>query len=195
MHDEPIRGRARLPDVAELGRDGAIDGLVEIGIVEHDERRVAAQLHRRAQHTGCGLLEQPLPDRRRTGEGQLPEPRVTDDRLGHRRRCRRGEHVDYPCRHAGILEELREIQSRQRSELGRIDHHRAPRRERRGDLAGRHGQRKVPRRHQEAWTDRMLRDDHPPGPLRVGTIPTLHPHGLFAEPPNKSKYGFPIWTK
>ena len=45
-HVEAVGGRARLADVAHLRHHRALDRGVEIGVLEHEERRVAAQLHR-----------------------------------------------------------------------------------------------------------------------------------------------------
>jgi hypothetical protein len=38
VHDEAVRGGAGLADVAELREHRAVDGLVEVGVVEDDER-------------------------------------------------------------------------------------------------------------------------------------------------------------
>ena len=46
---EAVGGRARLADVAHLGDHRALDGGVDVGVGEDEERRVAAQLHRGAQ--------------------------------------------------------------------------------------------------------------------------------------------------
>ena len=46
---EPVGGGAGLAAVAHLGQHRAVDGGVDVGVVEHDERRVAAEFHRRAQ--------------------------------------------------------------------------------------------------------------------------------------------------
>ena len=46
LHVDPVGGRAGLSTVSHLGDDGALHGGVEVGVVEHDERRVAAELHR-----------------------------------------------------------------------------------------------------------------------------------------------------
>ena len=44
---EAVGRRARLADVAHLGDHRALDRGVEVGVVEDEERRVAAELHRR----------------------------------------------------------------------------------------------------------------------------------------------------
>src|SRR4029450_9755220 len=55
-HDEPVRGRTRLTDVAELGEQGTLDGLTEIRILEDQEGRVATQLHGDPQDVSGRLL-------------------------------------------------------------------------------------------------------------------------------------------
>jgi len=76
LHQEPVRGGAGLPAVAKLGLHGTHHGGVQIGVVEHNERGVATQLHRRAQHPGCGLCQERAPHRRRAREAELAQPRV-----------------------------------------------------------------------------------------------------------------------
>ena len=43
--EEPVRGGARLAAVAHLGDHGALEGRVDVGVGEHDEGGVAAELH------------------------------------------------------------------------------------------------------------------------------------------------------
>ena len=128
------------------------------------------------------LRQQPLPDRGRAGERQLAQPRVADDRLRHGARRRGREDVHDALRQAGVLEQLREVERRERRELGRLDDDGAAGGERRRDLAGRHREREVPRRDEEARTDRMLRHDHATGALGVRPVAALDARGLLAEP-------------
>src|SRR5579862_10055288 len=46
VNEEAVRANARLARVAILRDDRAVGRRIEIGIVEHDERRVAAELER-----------------------------------------------------------------------------------------------------------------------------------------------------
>ena len=48
---DPVGADAGLAGVPELAGDGALDRLVEVGVVEDDERGVAAQLHRQLRLT------------------------------------------------------------------------------------------------------------------------------------------------
>lgn len=71
VHVEPVGSGARLSHVAHLGGKGPAHRLVEVSVLEDDERGVATQLHGRAQHALRALLEQDLADPGRPGEGEL----------------------------------------------------------------------------------------------------------------------------
>ena len=59
---EAVGRRARLAAVAHLGDQRALDRGVDVGVVEDQERRVAAELHRHAQDLVGRLLDQRAPD-------------------------------------------------------------------------------------------------------------------------------------
>jgi hypothetical protein len=46
VHVEAISGGARLAHIAHLGDHGAVDRGIDVGIIEHDKGRIAAELHR-----------------------------------------------------------------------------------------------------------------------------------------------------
>ncbi len=71
LHVNPVGADAGLAVVAEFAQDRAFDGCIQIGVVKHDERRVAAQLHRAFHHLIGGLLQQDAAHFGRAGEGQL----------------------------------------------------------------------------------------------------------------------------
>src|SRR6185295_9276210 len=50
LDEDPVRGDARLTAVAELADERAGDRCLEIGVVEDDERGVAAELERHLLH-------------------------------------------------------------------------------------------------------------------------------------------------
>ena len=64
VHDEPVRGGACLADVPHLGEHGTVDGLVQVGVAEDNERGVAAEFHGHLEHVLGGLLDEPLTDAR-----------------------------------------------------------------------------------------------------------------------------------
>ena len=46
LHEDPDGGQTHLAGVVEL-LDGQVDGQVEVGVVEHQQRRLPAELERR----------------------------------------------------------------------------------------------------------------------------------------------------
>ena len=89
VHVEAVGRRAGLADVAHLGQHRAVDGGVEVGVVEDEERGVAAELHRDAQDLLGRLFDQLAADLGRAGEGQLARARVAQQRLDHLARVAR----------------------------------------------------------------------------------------------------------
>ena len=60
LDEEPVRRDARLPRVPELAHHRSGDRLLEVGVVEDDERRVAAELERDLLHLTGALRHQQL---------------------------------------------------------------------------------------------------------------------------------------
>jgi hypothetical protein len=175
-------GRARLADVAHLGDHRALDGLVDVGVLEHDERGVAAELHRQPQEIVGGLLHQRATDLGRPGERQLAEPLVLDQRRHRPAGRRRGDEVQHAAWQPGLLEDLAEHQHRQWCQLCGLDDHRAPGRDRRPDLPRAHREREVPRRDQQARSDRLAHRQQPALAVRRLREPPVDPHRLLGEP-------------
>ncbi len=76
LDEHPVRRDARLAGVSELAEHRAGDGLVEVGVVEDDEGRVAAELERDLLHLVGALAHEELPDLGRAREPELADRRV-----------------------------------------------------------------------------------------------------------------------
>ena len=87
-----------------------------------------------------------------------------------------------PFGQAGLLEDLREREHRQRRLLRRLDDHRAARRDRRGDLAGAHRRREVPGRHEHARPHRLAHREDAALAGRVDHVAAVDADGLLGEP-------------
>ena len=83
LHVEARRRDADLAGVAVLERRDGVGGLLRIGVAEHDDRRMPAELHGGALHALGGELGEMLADRHRAGERDLAHDRST--RSGARR--------------------------------------------------------------------------------------------------------------
>src|SRR4051794_7589123 len=116
-----VRADAGLARVAELRGDQAVDGLVQVGVVEDHVRRVAAELERQLLDAVGGEPDQLLADLRRAGERDLADARVAEQLArDHARRARRDE-VDDALRHAGVLDAAQDRGRRQRRRGGGLD--------------------------------------------------------------------------
>jgi ParB family chromosome partitioning protein len=179
---EAVGGHAGLAVVAHLGDQGALDSRVQVGVGEDDERRVAAELHRHPQQVLGALLHQRLAHLGRPGEGHLAQPRIRHQGTDRLAGAGAGDDVEHAVGQAGLGQELRQPHRRQRRQLGRLEHHRAARRDRGPDLAGPHRQREVPRRDEQAGAHRLLHGEQPLGRGRRPRVAALDPHRLLAEP-------------
>ena len=153
VHDESVGGGARLAHVPHLRRVGALHGGGDVRVLKDDERCVAAQLHGGAQNVLRGLREQGAAHGGGSGERDLPQALISHQRGDNLTGTGGGHHVQHAVRQARLTHQGREVQGAERSQGGGLEHRGAARRERRGDLACRHGEREVPGGNQQAGAD------------------------------------------
>ena len=80
--DEPLRGAAGLPRVVHAPPERPFDGMVEIGVLEHDERVAAAELHRGRLEVLSGPSRDAAAGRDAAGQRHALDARVVDDAVG-----------------------------------------------------------------------------------------------------------------
>ena len=151
------QARARVAGLAGVVVDrlvGALDRHVEVGVGQDDVGRLAAQLERDPLERAAGLGADLAPDGGRAGERDLVDVLVVDQRRAGLAVA--GDHVEHALGQPRLERQLAQPQARQRRLLGGLEHDRAARRQRRGDLPGRHQQREVPRDDLPAHADRLL---------------------------------------
>jgi hypothetical protein len=143
-HDVPARGHADLALVQERTPRAGRAGYVDIGVVEHDERVVAAEFQADAfQRPPCGLADQPA-DRGRAGERDHRHVRALGQRGAGFGVA--GQHVQQAGGEPGQLEQPGEQDAAGDGGLHvRLEDDRVTEGERRGDRTGRQDQREVPR--------------------------------------------------
>ncbi|MCY1225918.1 hypothetical protein D9M72_381300 [compost metagenome] len=143
LHVQARAGGAHLALVEEDGPGGTGGGLVEGGVVEHDHRRLAAQLQGEAGHVLNRRVTDQLAHRGGAGEGQLVDPG-----MGRQGGTRFGAHtrddVHHAWRDARFQAQLPQAQGGERGFVRRLEHHRAAARQGRHDLPQGHQQREVP---------------------------------------------------
>jgi len=150
---QPRAGAAALTVVEEDRARGALDRRLEVGVLQHDLRRLAAQLERDLLEVARRRLHDQAPDLRGAGERHLVDVGVRGQmRAGV---AEPGHDVHDTGRQSRLGHQLAEPQRRQRRLLGRLEHHRAPGRQRRAELPCRHQQREVPRDDLRHHADRL----------------------------------------
>ena len=163
LDEDPVGRDAGLAGVAVLAEQRAGDGGVEVGVVEDDERRVAAELERDLLDLPGALGHQQLPDLGRAGEAELAHERV-------RRSSRAPITGASSASPVTMLEHARRAArpprpgARRRARVSGVCSAGfstivQPARERRRRLARQHRRREVPRRDAGGDADRLLRDD------------------------------------
>ncbi len=150
---QPRAGAAHLALVEPDRVDDALDRAVEIGILEDDERRLAAELERQLLARAGGRLTDGAADLGRAGEGDLVDVVVFDQRRAGRAVA--GDDVDDAGRQPDLDADLGEGERGQRRELGRLQHDGVSCGQRRRDLPRQHQQREVPRDDLAADADRL----------------------------------------
>jgi hypothetical protein len=157
LHQEAVGADAGLAGVAVFGDQSAVDRGIEIGIVENDEGRVAAQFQRQLLDGRRALRHQQAADFGRTGERQLAHDGAGAQLAANGRRVA-GDDIENAWPANRRARPARPAPAPSAASLGRLDDHRAAGGQRRGDLAGDHGEREIPRRDRRADADRLLDD-------------------------------------
>ena len=143
LHEQARASAADLALVEPDGVDDGVDGGVEIGRVEDNDRRLAAELERHLNAQPGGLAPEQLANSGGAGEGDLIDARVVAEVAAHLAGSR--EDVDHAGRHAGLRHDLGEEDGRQGRVGGRLEHNAVAHRQSRSDLPREHEQGKVPR--------------------------------------------------
>ncbi len=86
LHQHAVGAHAGLACVAELRVNSALNGGVDVGVVEDDERRVPTQFEGKPFHSARTLGHQQLAYFCRAGEGEHPDGLVTGEHGAHRHR-------------------------------------------------------------------------------------------------------------
>ncbi len=107
LHVDPRARGAHLPLVEEDALRGALRGRFGIGVVEDDQRRLAAQFEREARHPVDRHMADALADLDRAGKGDLVDAGVRDERRARLRAAARDD-VEHAGRQARLLRKLAE---------------------------------------------------------------------------------------
>lgn len=144
LHVDTRASTAALAVVEEDTEVDPRDGVVNVGVLEDDVRRLATELKGDLlQVRASGSLEDLATDNGRASEGDLVDVHVRGDgRTGDLTKT--GEDVDDTWREAGLLDELGSDQATERSLLGGLQDDGVTAGNRGADLPCPHEQREVP---------------------------------------------------
>ncbi len=153
LRQQARSGAADLALVEPDGVDDAFHRAVEIGVLEHDERRFAAKLKRQfLARARRRLADQPA-DFGRSGEGDLVDAGMRHQGLARSAVARHD--IDDAGRQARIAADFGEGQRGQRREFGGLQDDRIAGGQRRSDFPRQHQQREIP------WDDLAADADRP----------------------------------
>ena len=181
LHVDAVGADAGLAVVAVLGNDRAFDGLVQVGVVEHDERRVTAQFQGNLLDVLGAFFHQLATDFGRAGEGQLAHQGVAGQ-LGADFAGAAGDDAEHASRDAGTGSQLDQGQGGVRGLRGRLEHHGATGGQGRAGFTGDHRGREVPRGDGGGDADRLLDDDQALVGLVARDDIAVDALGFFGEP-------------
>ncbi len=184
VHVHPVRAHAGLPAVAELRGHEAVHRRVHVGILEHDEGRIAAQLQRELLERVRAAPRQVLAHGGGAGEGDLAHARVIEPGIDHlgRVRTRGGDDVEHARRNARFLGQRDQRERGQGRVLRGLADHRAAGGQGRGDLARDHRGGEVPRGDGGHHAHGLLEREHAPAGHGRGDDLAVHARGLLPEP-------------
>ena len=157
VDDQPLGRHADLALVHEGAESRGGDRFVEVGVVEHDQRRLAAEFEQRRLEMARRQLGDLPPDAGRAGEVDPPHRRVGDQRLDDARSVggRVADDIDdafaEPRLAAGFADQAMDV----RTDFRALEHDGVAAGERRGDRPHAEDHRRVPRRDAEHDADRL----------------------------------------
>jgi hypothetical protein len=143
-HECPRPRLTYLAVVEERAPQHPRGGEVEVGVVEHDVGRLAAELERDLLHGPGRELHDAPADFGRSGERDLVDERVLRELLA-RAPAGTGDEVDDTRRDAGFFARLDELDCRERREARRLQHRAVAGCNRGSNLPAGHEEREVPR--------------------------------------------------
>src|SRR5699024_7145280 len=144
LHQEAVRRHTGLARVPDLGDHCSLDRLVQVGVVEDEERCVAAELQEWPHHSLRGCCHHLATDLGGPGEGDHPDRRVFEQCSGQIAR-RTVHEVENAWGESGILHRAEHLGGGERGTLRHPGHDRAAGGQRRSHLPRLQGAREVPR--------------------------------------------------
>ena len=158
-HDQPRRSRAALSGRIVRALHGDVDRHLQIRIVEHHERVLAAHFELHFGEPRARVLRNRPSRADRPREADGGDIRMVDDRVSHDGTGARHE-IEHARRDAGLVQDLGERPCTSGRPLRGLEHDGVPIGQRGRDLPRGNGNREIPGRDQTDDADRLARDFH-----------------------------------
>ncbi len=182
VDDDALGRHADLALVHERAEVGGRRRGVEVGVLQHHERRLAAELEQHALEMAAGLLGDDRADVARAGEVDAAHGRMCDQLVHHLGGVGRvvGDQVRDACGNAGLLEALDDRALRARRQLRGLHHDRVAVGKRRGDRARAEDHGRVPGSDADDHAGRLAHRPHAlAGDVRADLL-VMHGGGVDA---------------
>src|SRR5262249_28098854 len=135
----------------------ALDGLLEVGVIQNDVGRFAAEFEGDSFDRFCRQLADTLAGPRRAGEGNHIDVRMRRYRFSNDRAVTRNQ-IEDACRQSYIVANFREDESGERRDFARLQNDRAAGGQGGRDFTDHLMQREVPRRDAADYSHRLFDD-------------------------------------
>ena len=177
-----------MPGIAVLAGKRAFHRTVNVGIVKDNEGCIATQLQGEFLDRGRRLRQQDATHFGGAGEADVTHHIAGAKNLAHGNGVVgvSGDDVEHPSRYTGAQSQLGNGQRTQGRQFGRLDDHRATRRQRGRDLACDHGHRKVPRRDGGADANRLAQQQQAAVVVKLRQGLAVDAFGFFGKPLHKA---------
>ena len=181
LNQQAIDADAGLAGIAVFRGHRAGDRRVEIGILEDDERRVAAEFHRNLLDRGGTLGHQHLADFGGPGESDFLHRRIAGE-FATDGAGRAGHDVHHARGYPRLPGQFGQRQGRVGRHAGRLDHDGATGGQGRSGLAGDHGVGEVPWRDRGDHAHRLLNHHDAAISVRTRDGVAVDPLGFLGKP-------------
>src|SRR5690606_35565367 len=146
LNDDATAGGTALAGRVKSPLYRTVEGSVQVGVVQHDQRILAAHLQLNFLLARRGLLEYLAPGRHRAGKGNGFYARVFDKGRAHDRTAAHDQ-IENPLRQPAAADDFGQGPCRTWHQVGRLEHHAVSVSQCRRDFPGRNGNGKVPGRN------------------------------------------------
>jgi len=184
LYENPVGGDAGLAGIPELADLDAVQGRLDIGVIEDDECGVSTEFEADLRQVAGTIAHQLFADDSGTGKADLADQWAVYQCLSDSGSVfpGAGDDVEHPFRDAGRFAKRCNREGRERRGFGRFEDHAVSRGEGRCGLARDHGRREIPGCNAADDPERMSRDENSGIVAVRRNDVAIKPAAFFSEP-------------